>query len=109
MTKEQEAELVQCLQQNSDVFAWSPQDMLGIDPKFMNHKLSIVEGARPVVQKKRKQGEEKRRAIKEETEKLLNAGFIREVRYPEWLANVVMVRMANGRWRMCTDYTDLNK
>ncbi|RDX68077.1 hypothetical protein CR513_52972, partial [Mucuna pruriens] len=83
--------------------------MPGIDPKFMNHKLSIVEGARPVVQKKRKQGEEKRRAIKEEIEKLLNAGFIREVRYPEWLANVVMVRKANGRWRMCTDYTDLNK
>ncbi|RDY04815.1 hypothetical protein CR513_11419, partial [Mucuna pruriens] len=109
MTKEQETELVQCLQQNSDVFAWSPQDMPGINPNFMNHKLSIVEGARPVVQKKRKQGEEKRRAVKEETEKLLKAGFIREVRYPEWLANVVMVRKANGRWRMCTDYTDLNK
>ncbi|RDY04876.1 hypothetical protein CR513_11345, partial [Mucuna pruriens] len=109
MTKEQEDELVQCLQQNSDVFAWSPQDMPGINPNFMNHKLSIVEGAQPVAQKKRKQGEEKRMAIKEETEKLLNAGFIREVRYPEWLANVVMVRKANGRWRMCTDYTDLNK
>ncbi|RDX84072.1 hypothetical protein CR513_34929, partial [Mucuna pruriens] len=109
MTKEQEAELVQCLQQNSDVFAWSPQDMPGIDPKFMNHKLSIAEGARPIVQKKRKQGEEKRRAIKEETEKLLKVGFIREVRYPEWLANVVMVRKANRRWRMCMDYTDLNK
>ncbi|RDX98499.1 Retrovirus-related Pol polyprotein from transposon 17.6, partial [Mucuna pruriens] len=109
MIKDQEAELVRSLQQNNDVFAWSPQDMPGIDPQFMNHKLSIVEGARPVVQKKRKQGEEKRRAIKEETEKLLRARFVREVRYPEWLANVVMVRKANGRWRMCTDYTDLNK
>ncbi|RDX78447.1 hypothetical protein CR513_41276, partial [Mucuna pruriens] len=109
MTREQEAELVHCLQQNSDVFAWSPQDMPGIDPEFMNHRLSIADGARSVVQKKRKQGEEKRRAIKEETDKLLKAGFIREVRYPEWLANVVMVRKANGRWRMCTDYTDLNK
>ncbi|RDX97491.1 hypothetical protein CR513_19729, partial [Mucuna pruriens] len=61
------------------------------------------------MQKKRKQGEEKRKAIKEETSKLLTVGFIREVRYPEWLANVVMVRKANGKWRMCTDYTDLNK
>ncbi|RDX84949.1 Retrovirus-related Pol polyprotein from transposon 17.6, partial [Mucuna pruriens] len=83
--------------------------MPGIDPQFMNHKLSIAEGARPVVQKKRKQGEEKSRAIKEEIEKLLKVGFIREVRYPEWLANVVMVRKANGRWRMCTNYTDFNK
>ncbi|RDX61810.1 Retrovirus-related Pol polyprotein, partial [Mucuna pruriens] len=95
--------------QNSDVFSWTPEDMPGIDPKFINHRLSIVDGARPVVQKKRKQGEEKRKAIKEETDKLLRAGFIREVRYPEWLANVVMVRKTNGRWRMCTDYIDLNK
>ncbi|RDY04217.1 Tf2-11, partial [Mucuna pruriens] len=83
--------------------------MPGIDPNSMNHRLSIANGARPVMQKKRKQGEEKRRAIQEETSKLLKAGFIREVRYPEWLANVVMVRKANGKWRMCTDYTDLNK
>ncbi|RDX81360.1 Retrovirus-related Pol polyprotein from transposon 17.6, partial [Mucuna pruriens] len=80
-----------------------------IDPNFMNHQLSMAEGARPVMQKKRKQGEEKRRAIQEETSKLLKARFIREVKYPEWLANVVMVRKANAKWRMCTDYTDLNK
>ncbi|RDX65006.1 hypothetical protein CR513_56368, partial [Mucuna pruriens] len=54
MTEEQETELIRCLQQNSDVFAWAPEDMLGIDPKFMNHRLSIANGARPVVQKKRK-------------------------------------------------------
>ncbi|RDY08045.1 hypothetical protein CR513_07759, partial [Mucuna pruriens] len=109
MTGEQEAELVRCLQQNSDVFAWAPEDMPGIDPKFMSHRLSITDDAWPVVQKKRKQGKEKRRAIKEETDKLLKVGFIREVKYPEWLANVVMVGKANGRWRICTDYTDLNK
>ncbi|RDY01984.1 hypothetical protein CR513_14614, partial [Mucuna pruriens] len=78
--------------------------MPGIDPNFMSHRLSIVQDARPVMQKKRKQGEEKRKAIKEETGKLLAAGFIRE-----WLANMVMVKKANGKWRMCTDYTDLNK
>ena len=41
--------------------------------------------------------------------KLLEADFIREVYYPDWLANVVMVKKANGKWRMCVDFTDLNK
>ena len=45
----------------------------------------------------------------EEVEKLLVAGFIREVYYPEWLANVVMVKKSNGKWRMCVDFTDLNR
>ena len=39
----------------------------------------------------------------------MTAGFIREVYYPEWLANVVLVKKANGKWRMCVDFTDLNK
>ena len=37
------------------------------------------------------------------------AGFIREVHYPEWPANIVLVKKANGKWRMCVDFTDLNK
>ena len=44
----------------------------------------------------------------EEVEKLLAVGFIREVYYPEWLANVVMVKKSNGKWKMCVDFTDLN-
>ena len=40
--------------------------------------------------------------------KLLAANFIREVYYPEWLANIVMVKKVNGKWRMCVDFTDLN-
>jgi len=39
----------------------------------------------------------------------LKAGFIREVDYPEWLANVVLVKKSNGKWRMCVDFTNLNK
>ena len=42
-----------------------------------------------------------------EVRKLLEAGFIREVCYLDWLANVVMVRKNNGKWRMCVDFTDL--
>ena len=48
-------------------------------------------------------------AINEEVGKLLPARFIREVHYPEWFANVGMVKKSNGKWRICIDYTDLNK
>ena len=44
----------------------------------------------------------------EEVEKLLSVGFIREVYYPKWLTNVVMVKKSNGKWRMCVDFIDLN-
>ena len=52
---------------------------------------------------------ERDNAIKEEVQKLITVQFIREVYYLDWLANVVMVKKANGNWRMCVDYIDLNK
>ena len=62
-----------------------------------------------MAQKKRRMGEERTIAIEKQVNELLNAGFIREVQYSDWLSNVVMVKKANGKWRMCTDYTNLNK
>jgi hypothetical protein len=53
--------------------------------------------------------EEKRRAIGEEIHKLMDAGFIKEVFHPEWLAYPVLVKKKGGKWRMCVDYTGLNK
>ena len=53
--------------------------------------------------------QERDQAIAEEVRKLQEVNFIREVYYPDWLANVVMVKKANGKWRMCIDFTDLNK
>jgi hypothetical protein len=53
--------------------------------------------------------EEKRRAIGEEVHKLMATRFIKEVFHPEWLANPVLVRKKGGKWRMCVDYTELNK
>jgi len=64
---------------------------------------------RPVRQRRRKFNEERCLVMKEETQKLLSAGHIREIQYPEWLANVVLVKKANGKWRMCVDFTNLNK
>ncbi|XP_027345819.1 uncharacterized protein LOC113857806 [Abrus precatorius] len=97
------------LQRNADLFAWSASDMPGIDPVFLCHHLSVYKEARPIAQKKRKIGGGRAKAMKEETGKLLRVNFIREVRYSTWLANVIMVKKANGKWRMCTDFTDHNK
>jgi len=65
--------------------------------------------ARPVRQRRRKFNEERCLVVKEETQKMLNAGHIKEIQYPEWLANIVLVKKANGKGRMCVDFTDLNK
>ena len=100
-------QLVEFLRANRDVFAWSPAEMPGIDPKVVMHHLQLNKEWRPVRQRIRHMSAEKQAAIKVEVQKLLEAGFIREEKY--WLANVVLVRKANEKWRMCVDYTDLNK
>jgi hypothetical protein len=83
--------------------------MPGIPRDVAEHSLDIRDGARPVKQPLRRFDEEKRRAIGEEIHKLMAAGFIKEVFHPEWLANPVLVRKKGGKWRMCVDYTGLNK
>jgi hypothetical protein len=100
---------VQFLRENVDVFAWSHEDMPGIDTEVMVHKLNVNPSMHPVKQKRRVFAPERNAAVMAEVDKLLTAGFIREVYYPEWLANVVMVKKSNGKWRMCVDFTDLNK
>ena len=101
--------LVDFLRTNADIFAWSPSDMLGIPREVAEHALDIQAGSRPVKQCLHRFDEEKRRAIGEEVQKLLAAGSIKEVSHPEWLANPVLVKKKNGKWRMCIDYTGLNK
>ena len=100
--------MVTFLQENNDVFAWTAADMPGIDPQLITHKLNVDPMRKTVKQKKRSFAPERQEAIKQEVEKLLEAGFIEEIQYPEWLANPVMVKKANGKWRMCIDFTDLN-
>ena len=83
--------------------------MPGISPEVIQHKLNVDLGRKPIQQRRRTFASERDQAITKEVTKLLTAGFIREVYYPEWLANVVLVKKANGKWRMCVDFTDLNK
>uniref|UniRef100_A0A2N9GRM8 Reverse transcriptase domain-containing protein n=1 Tax=Fagus sylvatica TaxID=28930 RepID=A0A2N9GRM8_FAGSY len=107
--EEAEESLVQFLKDNKDVFAWSHEDMPGINPSIISHKLNVDPSLRPIKQKRRVFAPERNNAIMEEVDKLLAANFIREVFYPDWLANVVMVKKSTGKWRMCVDFTDLNK
>ena len=81
--------------------------MPGIDPLVIVHRLNVDPDSPSVRQKKRVFAQERDKAVAEEVRKLLEAGFIREVYYPNWLANVVMVRKNSGKWRMCVDFTDL--
>src|SRR3954471_3793531 len=83
--------------------------MPGVPWELAEHKLHIRPGSKPIKQPLRRFSEEKRRAIGDEIAKLLAAGFIKEVFYPDWLANLVLVPKKNGTWRMCIDYTCLNK
>ena len=76
-------ELVKCLQSHADIFAWSHEDMPGIDPEVACHKLAIRKGTKPVRQKRRCFNQERYEAINAEVEKLLRAGFIKEAKYPD--------------------------
>ena len=109
MKEKMKQDLVQFLRKSIDVFAWSHEDMPGINLSVITHRLNVHPSSKPVCQKKRVFAPERDNAIKEEVQKLTIAQFIRKVYYPDWLANVVMVKKENGRWRMCIDFTDLNK
>jgi len=107
--KEIEDKITDVISENMDAFAWSSTDMPEIDPDFLCHRLTMDEKVKLVVQRRRKFNEEKCLVIREETRKLLVVSYVREIQYPEWLANVALVKKANGKWRMCVDFTDLNK
>ncbi|XP_023742246.1 uncharacterized protein LOC111890354 [Lactuca sativa] len=101
--------LVDLLKRYKHVFAWTPTDMVGVERRVMEHKLMIRPGAKEVKQKKRVQGGDRNRAINAEVTKLTEDGILREAIFPTWIANPVMVRKQDGSWRMCIDFSDLNK
>ena len=92
-----------------DVFAWTHSDMAGINPIHASHKLNVIPFARPIGQKVRRFHLDCHQVIQAEVDNLLKVRFIREIKYSEWLGNVVVVPKKGGKWRVCMDYTDLNK
>ncbi|RVW73218.1 Gag-Pol polyprotein [Vitis vinifera] len=101
--------LIHLLRSYLDVFAWSYEDMPGLDPFIVQHHLPTLPHARPVKQKLRRLHPRWSLQVKEEIQKQLSVGFISVVEYPEWLANVVPVPKKDGKVRVCVDFRDLNK
>jgi len=83
------------------VFAWSYQEMHGLDPKIVVHRLSIRKDVLPKKQSQRRFPPELILETKKELNRLIEAGFIHEVRYPTW-------RKKNGQLHVCVDFWDLN-
>ncbi|KAJ9558342.1 hypothetical protein OSB04_012956 [Centaurea solstitialis] len=99
LTPDIKSEIISFLQEHSDCFAWSHEDMVGIDPDIISHKLNVDPSFKPIKQKRRKFAPERNKVINDEVDNLLKTGKIREVKYPDWLANVVVVQKKNGKWR----------
>ena len=83
--------------------------MGGIDPTVITHRLNINPSFKFVKQKRKSFSPERQKAIDEEVNKILQAKAIREVEYPDWLNNVVLVKKVNGKWRLYIDFTDINR
>ncbi|KAL6323896.1 hypothetical protein AAG906_005893 [Vitis piasezkii] len=90
--------LAQLLRLYLNVFAWSNEDMSGLDPSIVLHHLPLLLYARPV-----------NLQVKEEIQKQLSVGFLSVVEYLEWLANVILIPKKDGKVRVCVDFRDLNK
>ncbi|KAL8101580.1 hypothetical protein AgCh_033468 [Apium graveolens] len=97
------------LREFPDIFAWKPVDMHGLDESVAIHRLHVDPNKAVVKKKIKKFAPERQQAIDEEINKLFKANFIFEIQFPEWISNVVLVKKANGKWRVCIDYTNLNK
>ena len=80
-----------------------------VNPTVITHRLNVNPSFKPVKQKRRSFTLERQKAINEEVGKLLQVKEIREVEYPEWLANVVLIKKANDKWRLCINFTDINR
>ena len=109
LPQQEREELLEFLKRNIDVFAWNAYEAPGVDPDFICHHLNVNPLTAPKKQLPRRPSKEHVEAIRQEVTKLEQAGAIKEVFYPEWLANTVVVKKKTGKWRVCVDYTDLNK
>ena len=97
------------LKRNVDVFTWNVYEAPGVDPSFIRHHLNVNPTVTPKKQPPRLSSEDHSDAVKDKVMKLKRAGAIKEVFYPEWLANMVVVEKKSGKWRVCIDFTDLNR
>ena len=102
-------QLVNLLRRNVYVFAWVAYEAPRVDLNFICHHLNVNPSITPRRQPPRRPSKEHVEAVENEVTKLKQAGAIKEVFYPQWLANTVVVKKKTGKWHVCMDFTDLNK
>ena len=101
--------LIEFLRDNVDVFTWDACEAPGINPDFICHHLNVNPTITPRKQPPKRSSKDHYETVKEEVTKLKRTEAIKEVFYPEWLANTVVVKKKNSKWRVYVDFTDLNK
>ena len=109
LSKDLARQLIDFLKRNMDIFAWSHANLEGIDPEVATHRLNVDPRHKLVRQNLRGASTERAQAMNKEVGKLIENWVVKEVAYLEWLSNVVMVTKADGKWRLCIDFTELNK
>ncbi|BFI32702.1 hypothetical protein MPTK2_3g07970 [Marchantia polymorpha subsp. ruderalis] len=92
----------------SDTFAWSYDELKGIPREMVEHSIPLIPGSRPVRQKERRMNPQLQLLVKSELERLLQAGFIKPVEITDWVSPMVLVKKKNGKLRVCVDYRRLN-
>ncbi|GJU63079.1 hypothetical protein Tco_1244914 [Tanacetum coccineum] len=110
-------DLQSLLKSNADIFAWTHANMTRIPrtimikgkPCNMEHKLNEYNHIKPIKQNKRGLGPDRNMAACKEIEELTKSGILRKVKHRTWVSNPVMVKKSDGGWRMCVDFTDINK
>ena len=106
---QEKEELIGFLRENVDVFMWDSYKAPGVDSSFIYHHLNVDPSITPKKQPPQRSSKEHANAVRDKVIKLKKAGAIKEVFYPEWLANTVVVKKKSEKLRVCVDFTDLNK
>ncbi|GJV82845.1 reverse transcriptase domain-containing protein [Tanacetum coccineum] len=108
LSEECKSQLRMLLKKSMDVFAWEPTDMTGVPKRIIEHPLNINPSIDPVTKKIRVLASDRTQVVTKEVEEWVNAGIIRSVKYPTWIANPVLVKKVDVSWRMCLDFKNLN-
>jgi len=104
LSTSQEKELCSLLKNHLDAFAWSYKEMKGVHPLVFPHHIYIKEDCKLVRQPQRRMNPTLKDIVKEELQKLLDAGFVYPISDSEWVSPLVLVPKKNGKWRICVDY-----
>ncbi|VFQ84065.1 unnamed protein product [Cuscuta campestris] len=97
------SKIIQVLRENFVVFAWSVEDMPGVSKSLITHRLAVGSDAEPIKQRRRHLSKDRGDFVKKEVDMLQAAGHVKEIKYPTWLANVVLAPKGQT-FRMCVDY-----